>query len=133
MTETMPDVLHAVGMGVAQLRAELALKEQQLNAANSWGSDRSAEVKQVRLDLSNAEVNLGRRKEEVLRLQKAARESYDSYQELLTKHDGLTLALSVLIEDLSGHRDTAKTKSAKIALGHAVEMLRTVYQGEQQS
>lgn len=44
----------------------------------------------------------------------------------LAQLDQITLDLYLYIVELAGHRDTAKTKAERIALGHVVERLKQI-------
>lgn len=44
----------------------------------------------------------------------------------LDRLDQITLDLYLYIVELAGHRDTAKTKAERIALGHVVERLKAI-------
>src|SRR5262245_17648527 len=46
---------------------------------------------------------------------------------ILRDYDRITLNLALYFEELEGFRDTAKTKTERVVLGHVVERLKTIH------
>jgi len=128
-TETMPEVLHAIGLGVEHLRARIAELECDLITARDGLDYEKSGREDTERKLSDTRELLSQHDREIVKLRTEINrheEARPRGEANLARIDQLTLDLYHYIVELAGHRDTAKTKAERIALGHVVERLAEI-------
>lgn len=126
MTEPNEHVLHAMGLGIAQMRGRIAGLEIDLENAAAYGGQQYAES-----------VRQGKRHDDAVRsrdvVQRNLTALQNDYQENaarallnLNRLDQITLSLFEYIEELKGLSYVHPVKSTRIALGHVVAKLEDI-------
>lgn len=126
MTATQPDIngelLFTLATTVALLRQQVRDKEQE-RATLQW---KLSEAEKKRDEFQEWWIKARDGLDATEGSARLARQHASNYAERLMR-------LNAFAKDIEGHRDAAKTKAAKIALGHVVEMFRTAYDGPKEA
>lgn len=132
--DSMSEVLHAVGLGVAQLRQQVADATAARDSTNQYASDREHMYQQERQRAVKLESDLAVARANAERYRKQAQEiaeDRDGHVQrggvLLDDYDGLTLRLWNYAAELAAAREVEKVKSSKVMLGHIVERLKEIH------
>lgn len=123
MSEPSSEVLYAIGRGVAAIQADLRQAEGERDAARSEATTWSFRHQRVTAELDTAKANLEDHRKRLQRFEEQEPRAVANLERL----DRITLAISELIESLTARRDTAKTKSEGLALGHVIAELLAIY------
>jgi hypothetical protein len=134
MSDTMDEVLYAVGRGVKQLRGDIAsvaekgrISEMEARSLDRQVTAQNETITRLRSDAAAAERQHRVLADEFAQARGAAEMDRARATRTLAEYDAVTLALSLLIPELEAHRDNASTKAAGIAYGHVVERLLEIH------
>jgi chromosome segregation ATPase len=131
--ETSQQVLHAIGKGVAAIRAEHADAEDRVRCLEIDGRSDLNAINRLKDQVDG----LTEHRDKLLKDRTAASarageweakfsDRDAAFQKLMRQYDSITLRLYNLMVDLAGHANTGKTRAERVSLGHVVARLAEI-------